>query len=362
MWLTLSTRLCPIVPYWGQSYLRPHFLACNAYLYMGDPNLVWFEVEPDDPKRPGQINLKVITPRDEADYIDNRLDAVGFSIYLGGYHLYCTHLTIPVLLPENHVSFSHHPSKAVSDTIFDDYVAARAATIAAQATTGDIVYYAWYRGAGGALVVPTVVTRESAPRTFLTIVQAIELLASDVQQQLTGLAMGMVAGAVIKTVLTRIIRAFGGNPKPRLPPKPQKVQPVNGTVNVGGGLEKGAETCTNLNPVKPGSGGASSGIPNHVQRGFEEIEEVFDPGSVEKLISNRLRHGDVTNWTKAAQGAYRVMKPGGKVSMNVWCQSQAEVNSVLSAFSRAGFKNVKAGVEGIKGTTMGTGTIITGVR
>jgi hypothetical protein len=40
------------------------------------------------------------------------------------------------------------------------------------------------------------------------------------------------------------------------------IRPVNGKVNVGGGHE--TLNMTNLNPVKPGSGGPSSGIPIHV--------------------------------------------------------------------------------------------------
>jgi|GEM_PF-2506444 len=130
------------------------------------------------------------------------------------------------------------------------------------------------------------------------------------------------------------------------------IKPVNGKVNVGGGLEPGSEGATNLNPIKSGSGGPSKGIPNHVKAGFEEIGEVFEPGSVKEIFSNRLRYGDV-NWTKAAQGSAKVVAKGGKLSLNVWTQSAKETQIIIDAFTSAGFKDVRALGEG-------TGTIIIG--
>jgi hypothetical protein len=71
------------------------------------------------------------------------------------------------------------------------------------------------------------------------------------------------------------------------------------------------------------------------------------------LLENRLRYVDV-NWPRATAAAARVMKPGGKVSMNVWCQGQ-EAAALKAAFERAGFRNVE-----IFGA--GTGTMLTAVR
>ena len=46
-------------------------------------------------------------------------------------------------------------------------------------------------------------------------------------------------------------------------------------MNVGGGGE--VSNVTNLNPIKPGTGGPSSGIPNHVPLGMEKMDSVFQP-------------------------------------------------------------------------------------
>jgi hypothetical protein len=98
---------------------------------------------------------------------------------------------------------------------------------------------------------------------------------------------------------------------------------------------------------------------------MEEMDSVFQPGSVNKMISNRLRYGDV-NWQSATKAAAKVMPPGGKVEMNVWTASQQEVDALTQAFEKAGFKNVSVGLrvhsKVVPGTTMGPGTILQAER
>jgi hypothetical protein len=134
----------------------------------------------------------------------------------------------------------------------------------------------------------------------------------------------------------------------------ERIVPLNGKVNVGGGggpLEPAG--YTNLNPIKPGSGGPSSGIANHLQGSMEEMAELMQPQSVGEMISNRLRFIDV-NWARATAAAARVMKPGGKVSMNVWCTAE-EAAQLRAAFKSAGFRDVET-------VGSGTGTMLTAVR
>ncbi len=143
-------------------------------------------------------------------------------------------------------------------------------------------------------------------------------------------------------------RLQGGAPPPSIPKG--GIRPVNDTVNVGGGGE--IPNVTNLNPIKPGSGGPARGIPNHVKGGMEEMDALFAPGSVKTMNSVRLRYVDV-EWQRATQAAARVMPPGGKVSMNIWTQNQQEVAALTTAFERAGFKNVR-----IWGVFPGPGTML----
>jgi hypothetical protein len=122
-----------------------------------------------------------------------------------------------------------------------------------------------------------------------------------------------------------------------------KIRPVGGRVNVGGGFE--TPHYTNLNPMKPGSGGPQSGIPNLVKGGMEEMDQLFESGSVEEMVSSKLRFVDV-NWDAGTRAAAKVMRPGGKVEMNVWCEA-SERALLKSAFERAGFKNVTVTGEGV---------------
>lgn len=133
---------------------------------------------------------------------------------------------------------------------------------------------------------------------------------------------------------------------------PVRITPVGGKVNVGGGFE--TPDRTNLNPIRRGSGGPETGIPNHVRARMEDMDEIFEAGSVEDIFSSKLRYHDF-DWPRATQAAATTMRPGGKVFMNVWCGSEAEADAIAAAFRKAGFQ--RAWVEG-----HGPGTIIHAVR
>lgn len=135
---------------------------------------------------------------------------------------------------------------------------------------------------------------------------------------------------------------------------PTPIKPVNGIVNVGGGLEEGSKLASNLNPIVKGTGGPTKGIPNHINAGFEDIDKMFEPGSVTKLISRKLPSSEI-NWEQAAAGAAKVMAPGGKVAMNVWQHGTDDSARISAAFKAAGFKNIKVAGEG-------AGTVIVGER
>lgn len=127
-----------------------------------------------------------------------------------------------------------------------------------------------------------------------------------------------------------------------------RVKPLNGKVSVGGGFEN--RDGTNLNPINPNSGGPSRNIPNHVLGRMEDMDKLFEPASVRNMISSKLRFVDV-NWTQGTNAAAKVMAPGGKVSMNVWCQSGAEEAVLRDAFTRAGFRNVRVTRIGMDGSS-----------
>lgn len=88
-----------------------------------------------------------------------------------------------------------------------------------------------------------------------------------------------------------------------------------GTANIGGGSE--TPSYTNVNPFMEGTGGPTSGVSNHVNATFSEIDQVFQAGTVQRIVSYRLPAGTV-NWNASAQSAYRVLADGGTVEINIW--------------------------------------------
>jgi hypothetical protein len=124
------------------------------------------------------------------------------------------------------------------------------------------------------------------------------------------------------------------------PVRPTNVRPVNGTINVGGGLEADSELMTNLNPIVERTGGAAHGIPNHIRGSFEEIDQIFEHGSVRRILSHRLTI-DMVDWSRAAEGSFNVLEPGGHVDLNIWTYSQSEVDMLIETFRNAGFHNVR---------------------
>ena len=136
-----------------------------------------------------------------------------------------------------------------------------------------------------------------------------------------------------------------------------RLRPLGGTVNVGGGGgPREPQGVTNLNAGIPGTGGPPlEKIPDLVRGDAAEIGELFEEGSIERIISHRLTP-DTVNWPRFASGAYTAMKPGGTVDLNITVtQGQFDPQTARAAFEQAGFKNVV-----IQGS--GWGTRILAVR
>lgn len=87
---------------------------------------------------------------------------------------------------------------SIDTTIYADRASADAAIQAAPATPSGTTRYAFYRGAGGALIVPTVFSPATTPRTIQTLLTARTLLADEVQKELVILALSIVGGLVLK--------------------------------------------------------------------------------------------------------------------------------------------------------------------
>jgi hypothetical protein len=195
---------------------------------MPDGDLVYPEIEAVTPEQAARlraegVNLPQVSdaaadPRTHSDFIDHRLLGVGFGIYLGGYHLYVTEVGLPLLLPNSLVDLSGRPALAISPAIYpslnDAQAAVRnAAPLAAGAPKGT-VRFAYFRSYGG-LIMPTVFSDVTAPRTIGTARQAMADLGRTVSEELVGVALSILGARILGGVYTRVVRGlnrWGGAP------------------------------------------------------------------------------------------------------------------------------------------------------
>jgi hypothetical protein len=206
------------------------------------PQLFEFEVEPDDPSRPGEINLNG-NPQQSGDYADRRLTAVAYGIYLGGYLLYFEGLEKPVFVPESQVDFAQSQAEGVSGRVYSDQSSADAAVAGAGAVNGKPAPVAYYRPAGWTdrdgrpPIVPTKFSPATTPRTVQLMLDAKHRLGVEVAEELTILALGLAGGVLLNLLGQGAGYAYNklrSKPKTTEPllPKPKAAAPVNNRAQV----------------------------------------------------------------------------------------------------------------------------------
>jgi hypothetical protein len=157
-----------------------------------------------------RVSAQTADPRAHRDSIELRVTAVGFSISAGGYLLYCEGLPLPVLVPESHVDLGLTSAVPLTASIHPD----RDSALAAGAHGTGHERYAWYRGAGGALIVPTVFSPATTPRIAQTMLEVRQHLGATVQRELKVLLLTLTGTRVLQGVFSRVVRV-GTEPDPR---------------------------------------------------------------------------------------------------------------------------------------------------
>ncbi len=152
-------------------------------------------------------------PRTHGDYIDRRVTAVGFGITVGGYLLYCEGISVPVLVPESYVDLELASAEPLNEAIYPELKAASADMAALGFGAGE-GRFAYYRGAGGALIVPTVFSPATTPRIARTMLEVRRGLKEPVQRELKVLLLSLTGVKFLKGIFTRVVRA-GPAPAPR---------------------------------------------------------------------------------------------------------------------------------------------------
>lgn len=294
------------------------------------------------------VSPQAADPRGHSDFVDRRLNAVGFGIYMGGYVLYIDGLDIPVFVPESHFDFAATNMAPADLAIFPDYNAAVAHIPMGPQDQGQPIPYTYYRGAGGAIIAPTYFTPATTPRVIQTALQARRQLAEYVQEQLTAVAIGIVGGMVIRGVIRWLARAGGGRgtpPSSRLSPaatrardlvRQTRAQGKPVVANIGGaGASHEPPGAININNQAVGR----RGIPNHVNADGSDIGQLFDAGSVDQVVGYHMPPS-VINWQRAIPGIRNALRPGGTFRYD-WRGATSEAAQVVRLLQEAGFREVR---------------------
>jgi hypothetical protein len=104
-------------------------------------------------------------------------------------------------------------------------------------------------------------------------------------------------------------------------------------VNVGGTGEVAEAINLNPNIAAP-----RVGIPNLIKREAEEMGEIFEPNSVDEIVSNSLPPNTL-DWKRVLPGAQKVLKPGGKITIR-FTGIGDDAATILEQLKRLGFKDI----------------------
>jgi hypothetical protein len=164
-----------------------------------------------------RVSQRTADPRAHRDFVDLRVTAVGFGITAGGYLLYCEGLPLPVLVPESQVDLGLRSAEPLSASIYPDQNTALA-DMTARASGAGRARYAWYRGVGGALIVPTLFSPATTPRIAQTMLEVRTHLAQTSQRELKVLLLTLTGTKVLQGIFSRVLRV-GAEPNLRTPPR-----------------------------------------------------------------------------------------------------------------------------------------------
>jgi len=103
-------------------------------------------------------------------------------------------------------------------------------------------------------------------------------------------------------------------------------------VNIGGeGEEAGAINVNNKTRL-------NTPIENFVQEDAGRIGELFEPNSVDEIISNRLPPNTL-NWSRTIPGAHRILKPGGRIVIRFQGRGM-DGDTIVPQLRRLGFREI----------------------
>jgi hypothetical protein len=292
-----------------------------------------------------KVSADSADPRLHSDYVDNLLNAVGFGIYLGGYYLFLDGFEMPVFVPHSHFNFNASGINAVDLAIYPDYYQAVDHLPVGPPAPGLPFPNAYYRGAGGKVIAPTLFTQGTTPRVIQTALEATRLLGKTVSDQLTIIGLQIVGAMLLRGIVGIITRISSGEGTLSLSPAAKtarglvkdigaKGKPV--IANMGGaGAAHEPQLAININNQAV----ARKNIPYHVEADASDIGLLFDKETLDQVVGHHMAPGTI-NWNRAIPGIKNTLKSGGTFRFD-WRGSTKEAAEVVRMLQEAGFKDIK---------------------
>jgi hypothetical protein len=263
-----------------------------------------FSIDPADPNHPNTTTLRLTTPKDDADYIDTRMTGIGYNIYLRGFKVYCTGMNIPIDVPNSLVDLNPTKFEPIDAKVYDTLAQANEAIRRAPAKAKGVMPFAYYRGAGGAVIAPTIFSSAITPRIMATYREAVRQYAESVVHDLTGLAISIVGGRILHMILPRFFRLGSGEPEPpRAALRPPIPEPPAMTR-----LRNTASDALKKNPLRTGEVLSSPRVYRHsltAQNPPASYALIEKEGSMKLSdIRGNAHYGEgVYAWPAGSQGA-----------------------------------------------------------
>lgn len=131
-------------------------------------------------------------PKTHKRYIDRVFSAVAYGILPDGYYVFCQGMELPILVPENIVDFQLASAESERSKIFNSFGEAKSA--ANDSAGRRRVAYFW--GAGGAVVSPTIIGPTTTPELYSTIISVRNLRDQFISIMVPAIimAIGLIGG------------------------------------------------------------------------------------------------------------------------------------------------------------------------
>jgi hypothetical protein len=176
---------------------------------------------------PPVVSKEATDPRTDSDYVDQRITGVGFTLRQPGYLLFLED-SVQVFVPDRLVRGALKNASSVSSFIYPNYDSALAAIPQGPWRPEDAVPYAYYRAPGlPSLIVPTVFSPATTPRTVELMREAVKKYSTYVVSQLEDVQKLVVLMGAARLLLVGAARlgtrlGGGGRPPPEPAPSPSR--------------------------------------------------------------------------------------------------------------------------------------------